>query len=76
MKDLLIYGLGGFGHEVACLINHINRVKPTWNLIGYIDDGVAVGTTCKYGKVLGNCDTLNAWEKPVSVVIAIGNTHA
>ncbi len=74
MKDLLIYGLGGFGHEVACLINHINRVNPTWNLIGYIDDGVAVGTTCKYGKVLGNCDTLNAWEKPVSVVIAIGNT--
>ena len=27
MKDLLIYGLGGFGHEVACLINHINRVN-------------------------------------------------
>ena len=76
MKDILIYGFGGFGHEVACLIDHINRVKPTWNVIGYIDDGVDVGTECKYGKVLGNCDTLNAWDKPVSVVIAIGSCKA
>lgn len=73
MKDILIYGFGGFGHEVACLINHINREEPTWNVVGYIDDGVAVGTECRYGKVLGNCDTLNAWDKPVAVVIAIGN---
>ena len=76
MKDILIYGFGGFGHEVACLIDHINRIKPTWNVIGYIDDGVDVGTECKYGKVLGNCDTLNAWDKPVSVVIAIGSCKA
>ena len=76
MKDILIYGFGGFGHEVACLIQHINKEKPTWNVIGYIDDGVDVGTECKYGKVLGNCDTLNAWDKPVSVVIAIGSCKA
>ena len=74
MKDIAIYGFGGFGHEVACLINHINRACPTWNLIGYIDDGVEAGTYCKYGKVLGNCDTLNAWDKPISLVIAIGST--
>lgn len=76
MKDILIYGFGGFGHEVACLIQHINKEKPTWNVIGYIDDGVEEGTECKYGKVLGNCDTLNAWDKPVAVVIAIGSCKA
>jgi len=74
MTEILIYGFGGLGHEVACLIEHINRIKPTWNIIGYIDDGVEVGTECKYGKVLGNLDTLNSWEKRVAVVIAIGNT--
>ena len=74
MKDILIYGFGGFGHEVACLIQHINREKPTWNVLGYIDDGVEVGTECKYGKVLGDINTLNAWERPVAVVIAIGST--
>lgn len=73
MKDLLIYGFGGFGHEVACLVNHINNYNPTWKILGYIDDGVEVGAECKYGKVIGNQETLNGWDKPVDVVIAIGN---
>lgn len=73
MKEILIYGFGGFGHEVACVINHINEVEPTWKIVGYIDDGVEIGAACKYGKVLGGIDVLNAWETPVSVVIAIGS---
>lgn len=73
MKDVLIYGFGGFGHEVACVIRHINEVEPLWNIVGYIDDGVAAGTECKYGKVLGDIETLNSWITPVSVVIAVGS---
>lgn len=38
MQDILIYGAGGFGMEVAWLIEDINRVKPTWQLAGFIDD--------------------------------------
>lgn len=72
MKDIAIYGYGGFGHEVACLIQHINKIQPTWNIVGYFDDGVANGSCCKYGKVLGDIHTLNAWNQPLSVVIAIG----
>lgn len=75
MRDILIYGFGGLGNEVACIIRHINCVSPTWNLLGYIDDGVAAGTECKYGKVLGNLETLNSWTAPVSVVIAIANSQ-
>lgn len=74
MKDIAIYGFGGFGREVACLIYHINRKEPTWNIIGFFDDGVEVGTECKYGKVLGNIDTLNQWMSPLAVVIAIGSS--
>jgi len=73
MKDILIYGFGGFGHEVACVINHINKVEPTWNIIGYIDDGVPVGTSCAYGEVLGNVDYLNAIKTPIDVAIAVGS---
>ena len=76
MKDLLIYGYGGFGHEVYCLINHINRAKPTWNVIGYIDDNVEAGTEGRYGKVIGDCEVLNSWDKPVYVAIAIGSVKA
>lgn len=74
MKEIAIYGFGGFGREVACLIDHINRANPTWKLIGFFDDGVEAGTECKYGKVLGNMETLNNWEKPLAIVIAIGTS--
>ena len=30
MKQIAIYGAGGFGREVACLLNKINEEKPTW----------------------------------------------
>lgn len=74
MKDIAIYGAGGFGREVACLLNRINNeVEPTWNLIGFFDDGVKAGEHNEYGKVLGNIDTLNSWAKPLSVVFAIGS---
>lgn len=73
MKDILIYGFGGFGREVACIIKNINGVIPTWNIVGFIDDSVAVGTECKYGRVLGGIEVLNAWETPVSVAIAVGS---
>lgn len=73
VKDIAIYGFGGFGREVACLLHHINKVEPTWNLIGFFDDGVAQGTACRYGRVLGDIDTVNAWDKELAVVIAIGN---
>lgn len=36
MRDIAIYGAGGFGRETACLIKEINSVKPTWNLIGFL----------------------------------------
>jgi sugar O-acyltransferase (sialic acid O-acetyltransferase NeuD family) len=38
MQDLVIYGAGGFGREVRLLIDQINAVSNTWNIIGFIDD--------------------------------------
>lgn len=55
------------------MINKINEIEPTWKIVGYIDDGVAVGTTCKYGKVLGDRNTLNQWPTSIDVAIAIGS---
>lgn len=72
MKDIAIYGFGGLGREVACLISKINEVEPTWNLIGFFDDGVEPGTACRYGSVIGGIEALNTWPHPISVAIAIG----
>lgn len=73
MKDIAIYGAGGFGREVACLINSINRIEPTWNLIGFFDDGKELGTNNEYGKIIGGIRELNSYSKPLSLVISIGN---
>ena len=73
MKNIVIYGCGGFGKEVACLINAINKVDPTWNLLGFIDDGLDIGFSNRYGKVIGGIDFLNNYESDLSVAIAIAN---
>lgn len=74
MKDIAIYGAGGFGKEVACIINKINEQIPCWRLIGFFDDGIAKGTQIShFGKVLGSKDDLNGWKVPISVVFAIGS---
>ena len=75
MKDIAIYGAGGYGREIACLINRINKAQPnTWNFIGFFDDDEKVwGTRNEYGKVLGGMNALNLWDKTLSVVLAIGN---
>ena len=76
LKNIAIYGAGGFGREVACLINKINAVEPTWNLIGFFDDGVEKNTAIShFGPVLGGMQDLNAWQSKIYVVIAIGNPH-
>lgn len=73
MKDIAIYGAGGFGREVACLIESINQKEHCWNFIGYFDDNQCYkGKVIDYGKVLGDIDVLNGWTSSLSVVLAIG----
>lgn len=74
MKDIAIYGAGGFGREIACLIRQINKENPVWNIVGFFDDNPALqGTNNEYGKVIGGIDSLNQYDKELAVAIAIGN---
>ena len=74
MKDLVICGAGGFADEVACMVNRINKVFPTWNFLGYIDkDNSTEGESRRYGKILGDINLINNYPKELNVVIAIGN---
>lgn len=77
MKDIVIYGAGGFGREIACLIRLINEKEAQWNIIGFLDDNQELtGTANEYGTVLGGADWLNSYDKPIAVVIAVGNPKA
>lgn len=73
MRDIVIYGAGGFGKEIACLINKINSIRKTWRLIGFVDDGIEFGVQNEYGKILGNLSILNNWEEDLNVILAMGD---
>lgn len=73
MKDIAIYGAGGYGREVACLINAINAKSPQWNIIGFFDDGLPIGSKNQYGVILGGMSELNSYAGELSVAMAIGN---
>lgn len=74
MKDLAIFGAGGFGKEIACLIKQINDIKPQWNLIGFFDDGKEKGLQIShYGIVLGGMAEINDYPHELAIAIAIGN---
>ncbi|AFQ45945.1 acetyltransferase [Desulfosporosinus meridiei] len=40
VKDLIIVGAGGHGREVLEWVKDINENKPTWNVLGFIDDNL------------------------------------
>lgn len=72
MKDLYIIGAGGFGREVAWLVERINAVEPTWNLVGFIDDDETKwGTKESDYTILGGCDYLRKLSD-VYAICAIG----
>ncbi len=76
MKKIAIYGAGGFGKEVACVIDRINAVAPSWEVIGFFDDGVEKGTQVSvYGSVIGGMVDLNTWEDELAIVFAIGSPN-
>ena len=77
MKDIAIYGAGGLGREIACLIKRINEKEPTWNLIGFFDDDKSkVGGRNEYGPVLGGIDEVNAYGKALALAVAVGSPSA
>lgn len=77
MKNIAIYGAGGFGKEVACMINRINSKEEKWRLIGFFDDNPNIKgkMISHHGICLGGIEELNKYEKELALTIAIGNPN-
>lgn len=75
--NIAIYGAGGFGKEVACLIERINRNGGDWQLVGFFDDSKRPDSNIsRYGKVLGDMETLLSVDEPLALAIAINDNRA
>ncbi|WP_394172402.1 acetyltransferase [Guptibacillus hwajinpoensis] len=74
MKDIIIYGSGGFAREVAFLIEQINSVEQKWNIIGFIDDNIQNQGVIHNGyPVLGDTAWLEENCAEINIALGIGS---
>ena len=79
MKNIVIIGAGDLGKELVWLIEDINKVKPTYVILGFLDDDNTKHGSTFYGyKVLGSTELLKELNEKVRIcaVIAIRDGEA
>ena len=72
-KAIAVFGAGGLGREVAAMIRQFNINETQWELLGFFDDGLKKGDSIDGHKILGGRVEANAFEKPLSLVLAIAD---
>ncbi|MEW6664888.1 MAG: acetyltransferase [Thermodesulfobacteriota bacterium] len=73
LRKIAVFGAGGFGREVAWLISEINRVTPTHDLIGFVDDDPELkGRVVGGHAVLGGLGILGE-IRDVAIAVAVGD---
>ncbi|MCD0480324.1 acetyltransferase [Chryseobacterium sp. LC2016-29] len=73
MKKIAILGAGGFGREVKTIIDAINKVNPTYDFIGFFDDGIEKGLLVNNYDVLGGISDINKYNEDLSIVVCIAD---
>lgn len=73
MKDLYVIGAGGLGRETIYTV--INNNKSIWNIRGFIDDYVSVGTIVSNFNVVGDIDYLLTINDHIDVIVAIAKPN-
>ena len=48
IKPIVIVGAGGMGRDTQWLIERINEEEPTYEILGYIDDGIQQGSIIEW----------------------------
>ena len=62
-KDIIILGAGGSGFDIVSIILAINKEKPTWNILGFLDDNPKLlGKRFLNYNVLGGIDSCYAYK--------------
>lgn len=73
MIDLVIIGAGGVGRAAAEIVRAVNDVRPTWRLLGFLDENSARhGEECYGLPILGGVAWL-AGRPDVAAHVAIGS---
>ena len=73
MQKLLIYGASGLGREILETVMDINSKAYTYDVLGWLDDGILPGTVINNFSVLGNSEYLADNCEAYAIVLAIAN---
>jgi len=73
--NIIIYGAGGLGREISDTISSINSLNRTFNLLGFVDDGVQKGSVINGVSVLGGASVLDSMRKDTGIVLGIADPH-
>lgn len=76
MKKIVLFGAGGFGREVASIIEVLNSKSPVYELVGFVDDGNGFSTDVKINgyPFLGRREWILEHKENVYCVCTIGNS--
>ncbi len=69
--NLVIVGAGGLGREAAEAVRAVNAVEPTWDLIGFLDDGTAAPAEVDGLPVLGPTSELRSMPEVAILVCTV-----
>ncbi|MBQ7264288.1 MAG: acetyltransferase [Synergistaceae bacterium] len=72
MHELVIYGAGGLGREVAEIVRRIDERHRFWDFLGFIDDGEPEGDLGGHA-LLGGMELVKGFGRPLDVAIAIAS---
>lgn len=73
MRDLLVYGAGGFGREVAWLAADHNRGVDVWRVVGYVDDAKSGRGATIHDVPILHPDEARVCYPHAAVALAVGN---
>lgn len=75
-NELLIIGAGGFARETAQAVASLNAVRPTWRLLGFLDDDPLLhGRRIDGVPVIGGTDLVESLPQ-VRLVVCVGNPQS
>lgn len=69
-KKIAIIGAGGFGREIAFLLERIG----TWDIIGFFDDAKELKGNLYGYNVIGDISSLASYSSELNVVCAVGSS--
>ena len=75
IKPIVIVGAGGMGRDTQWLIERINEEEPTYEILGYIDDGIQQGSIIDGYPILGHDDEIGDYNTLYPGVLLSGDVH-